>query len=140
MQQYLEQAAHNEDFHDCIVQQFPTKFYDWKITSLFYSAIHLLKALAASKNINIGSTHQDIEQSCNPDRHGNKMAVSKNAWRDYKAMYRYSHTARYEGITDIETFEKLKKLDYSMCIQHMRKFKQYLKGQGLPIEIKATEK
>ena len=133
MQHHLDQASHNQDFHDCIAREFSTKFYDWKITTLFYTALHLLKALGDKRGINIGSTHQDIEQNCNPDRHNCKMAINKNAWKDYKSLYRYSHTARYEGITDVSTFETMMQNDYQYCKIHINSFKKYLKGQGLPI-------
>ena len=133
MQFYLDQASHNKDFHDCVVREFPDKFYDWKITATFYIALHLLKALAKKRGINIGQTHQEIEQSCNPERQSNKMSITKKAWKDYKALYRYSHAARYEGVTDIDTFEQLKQIDYKYCCTHIEEFRKYLKGQELPI-------
>lgn len=134
MQQYIDQAIHNEDFHECVCTNFSDKFFDWKITILFYVAIHYLKALAAKKSIDIGETHMDIERNCNPDRANAAMRISANAWREYKNLFRYSQTSRYEGITDIETFEKLKEIDYSYCLKHLEFFKKYIKGQGIPIK------
>ena len=55
MQQYLNQANHNQKFHDCINSEFPGHFCDWKITVLFYIAIHYLKALADKKNFDINN-------------------------------------------------------------------------------------
>jgi hypothetical protein len=133
MNHHLNQAAHNQDFHDCIVKEFSTKFYDWKITTLFYTSLHLLKALGEKRGINIGTTHQDIEQNCNPDRNNCKMSLSKTAWKNYKSLYRYAHTARYEGITDVHTFEILMHNDYQYCLLHIADFKKYVQGQGLPI-------
>lgn len=131
MQEHIDQAKHNQTFHDCIQKEFESRFFDWKITSLFYIALHCLKALASKKGIEIGQTHQDIERNVNPERNNAKMRITKNAWNDYKSLYRYSHTARYEGITDIITFEKLKEIDHSYCLQHLERFKNYIKGQGL---------
>ncbi len=133
MQEYLSQAQHNQDFHDCVHSSFSDKFFDWKITALFYIAIHYLKALASQKGINIGDTHADIEKSVNPDKHDVKMRISRNAWRDYKSLYQYSRTARYEGIMDIKSFEKLKEIDHGYCLEHLRKFKGYIQGQGVII-------
>jgi hypothetical protein len=133
MQQHIDQASHNQKFHDSIDTQFGELFYDWKITVLFYVAIHYLKALAAHKGIDIGETHYEIEQSVNPDRHSAKMRITRNAWREYKNLFNYSRTARYEGITDFETFEKLKQTDHTYCVQHLDNFKRYLRTQGLPI-------
>lgn len=131
MQQHLEQATHNQNFHDCIETQFNGHFYDWKITVLFYVAIHYLKALASKRGIDIGETHFDIEQNVNPDRHNARMRITKGAWREYKNLFTYSRTARYEGITDITTFEQLKQIDHSYCLTHLRNFRKYLQSQGI---------
>lgn len=133
MQQHIDQASHNKKFHDSIDTQFGSQFYDWKITVLFYVAIHYLKALASQKGIDIGETHYEIEQSVNPDRHAAKMRINRNAWREYKNLFNYSRTARYEGITDFATFEKLKQIDHSYCLKHLENFIKYLRSQGLPI-------
>lgn len=131
MQHHIDQATHNQQFHDCIETQFSGKFYDWKITVLFYIAIHYLKALAAQRKIDIGQTHYDIEHNVNPDRHGRKMTITKNAWREYKNLFAYSQTARYEGVTDISTFEILKKADHGYCLKHLENFRKYIEGQGV---------
>ena len=133
MQQYLDQAAHNQNFHNCIESNFNGQFHDWKITVLFYIAIHYLKALAASRGVDIGETHYEIEQSVNPDRQNSKMKITRNAWREYKNLFNYSRTSRYEGITDFSTFEKLKQIDHSYCLTHLDNFKKYMQGQGLKI-------
>jgi hypothetical protein len=135
MQQYIDQAEHNLEFHNCIHGQFNDRFFDWKITALFYTAIHYLKALADQRRINIGQTHQDIERNVNPERPNPIMPITKNAWRAYKALYRYSHTARYEGVTDIKTFNTLKEIDYGFAKQNLVFFAKYIKGQGVTIEI-----
>lgn len=133
MKQHILQAQHNEAFHDNIVANFNDQFFDWRITVLFYVAIHYLQALAAMRGIHIGDTHYDIELSVNPDRNNNKMAISKAAWREYKNLFNYPRTAHYEGITDFATFERLKETDYNFCLRHLDKFKKYIQGQGLPI-------
>lgn len=134
MQNHLTQASHNRQFHQCIDAEFNEQFYDWKITVLFYVAIHWLKALAAKKKIDIGETHYDIEQNVNPDRHNAKMRITKGAWREYKNLFNYSRTARYEGVTDISTFELLKQIDHSYCLQHLENFKRYIESQGVAID------
>ena len=131
MQEYIDQANHNQEFHDTICTTYTDKFFDWKITVLFYVAIHCLKALARKRGIDIGDTHYDIEKSVNPDRPESVMKITKNAWREYKALFQYSRTARYEGITDIDTFNTLKKTDHKYCLVHLSNFKKYITGQGI---------
>lgn len=58
----------------------------------------------------------EIEFSVNPDRQHSSMKITRNAWREYKTLYEYSRTARYEGITDFETFEKLKQIDHKYLL------------------------
>lgn len=131
---HILQAKHNEKFHDCICEQFPDRFFDWKITVLFYQAIHYLKALAAQKGLNIGDTHFEIEQSINPDKKKTVMPITKGAWREYNALFQYSQTARYNGITDFETFEKLKEYDYNFAKKNLENFKKYLASVGLKMD------
>lgn len=128
---HIKQARHNKEFHDCIDKEFPSRFCDWKITVLFYTALHYLKALAEKRTIDIGETHYDIEHNVNPDRNGRKMMISKGAWKNYKALFRYSQTARYEGITDFDTYNKIKEIDYKQSLIHLENFKKYIEGQGL---------
>ncbi len=131
MQKHLDQAIHNQEFHTCICDSFEEQFFDWKITVLFYVAIHCLKALAESKGIDIGSTHFDIEKNVNPEKYKPSMSISKNAWYEYRNLYNYSRTARYDGITDPDTFELLRKQDHLHCLRHLEKFKMYIENQGL---------
>ncbi|NMH28488.1 hypothetical protein [Flavobacterium silvaticum] len=135
MQNHIDQASHNQNFHSCIQGQFATNFFDWKITVLFYIALHGLKALASKRGIDIGETHIDIERNVSPLRNSPIMAISKNAWNEYKSLFRYSQVARYEGITDFETFQKLKESDHGFCVLHLDKFKKYLKGQGVDLDL-----
>lgn len=135
MDRFLKQALHNEEFHKNICDNSSDKFYDWKITSLFYTAIHYLKALALKRNLNIGQTHHEIEQNVNPDRNNAIMRVSRNAWNEYKKLLQYSRNSRYDGIdTDFETFELIMQVDYNECIKHLDTFKKYIKGQGVEIQ------
>ena len=131
LQNHILQAEHNAKFHDCICEQFPDRFFDWKITVLFYQAIHLLQGLADQKGISIGDTHYEIERNINPDRPNPSMPISKGAWREYNSLYQYSQTARYDGITDFETFERLKQGDYGYCVKNLENFKKYLQSVGL---------
>jgi hypothetical protein len=134
MKEFLTQAQHNQEFHDCIAEEFADKFHDWRITVLFYVAIHYLKALASKRGVQIGDTHHEIECNVNPDRPSATMKIKKNAWKEYKRLYDYSRTARYAGYCPITTFEELKKIDYQYCLQHLEHFKKYVKGEGVPVD------
>lgn len=130
---FLNQAKHNEEFYKNTHETFADKFFDWKITILFYTGIHYLKALALKRGKNIGETHYEIEQSVNPDRTGSHMKITRGAWREYRSLHQYSKTARYEGLSDIQTFERLKEVDHQHCVKHLDNFKLYIAKQGVSI-------
>ena len=135
MQNHLEQAKHNQELLSEMEIKFPQRFFDWKITVSFYTALHYLQALADKRNIEIGQTHNDIERNVNPNsRWTPVMRISNGAWGNYKELFQYSLTARYDGVEeDIEQFEILRQLDYLECKKHLDNFKKYIKSQGLDI-------
>ena len=134
MQHHIEQAKHNELFLADLEIDYPTIYFDWKVTICFYIAIHYLQALADYKNIEIGETHNDIERNVNPNSRWTPiMRISNGAWRNYKDLFKYSQIARYEGIHDKESFEELRESDYLESKQHLEHFKKYIKSQGLEI-------
>jgi len=130
MQKHLDQASHNLALHTSLCQNFTDQYHDWRITLLFYSALHYLKALANSKKIDIGNTHFEIEANCNPRRKG-AMPVSQRVWANYKTLFNCSQIARYGGINDKFIFEELMKEDYELFLQHLELVKKYVKGMGL---------
>lgn len=134
MQNHLNQAKHNEKFHNAICDKFDDCYFDWKITSLFYSAIHYLKALSSKKNIDIGDTHHEIEKNINPFSPGASMRLAKTPYRNYKDLYSYSRTARYDGFVNYEVFQKAREADYIHCLELLERFKKYIKSQDIPIE------
>lgn len=106
------------------------QFTDWKITYLFYVALHYLKALAASKGINIGSDHQTIESSVRPGRHKLVMEISREAWRNYSLLKQASNAARYEGFSDDLIKQRLLNDDHEKCLIALAAFRQYVFHKG----------
>lgn len=134
MQKHLNQAKHNETFHDAICDKFGSDYFDWKITSVFYCAIHYLKALASKRGIELGDSHFEIEKCINPHSKSATMKITNTAFTNYKALYQYSRVARYDGFTDKSIFDKLREGDYKHCVDAFDKFKLYIKGQGIPVD------
>lgn len=130
MQKHLNQTVHNSQLHSFLCKIYPDRYFDWKITMLFYVAIHYLKALAAYRGIEIGDTHIEIFANCSPGRYG-AMPISKNAWSKYRAMHNHSRNARYEGFLDGELFESVMKENHEACVDHLGFLRKYIAGQGL---------
>jgi hypothetical protein len=134
MHSHLLKASHNEEFHKCICDTFKDKFFDWKVTVLFYIGLHWLKALSKKRSIDIGDSHYDIENAVNPDRSTAIMPIKRGAWREYNKLFVYSRLARYEGITTSEVHHELMNNYYSDCITHLHNFKLYIESQKVPLK------
>lgn len=128
MQNFIDQANHNQAFHDQIHASFPETYYDWKVTTLFYVAIHLLKSLAAKRKINIGDSHESISKNIKPIRGYEKpsMPLSTTAYDNYKSLYQYSRTSRYDGMTDPIGFEEEMKDMHDRALICLRNFRLYI--------------
>jgi len=132
---YIKKAQHNEKFHSDLCDCFEDKYYDWKITSLFYTAIHWIKVLAEKDNKQIGVTHKEINNNIDPKNERAEMKISKGAYHYYINLYKESKTARYDGINiDHDSFEKLKEGDWKQCQTYIEGLKAYMiNKRGLTI-------
>lgn len=135
MQQHIDQANHNQGFHDCIGTEFPDDFYDWRITVLFYTALHYMKALAAVRKIDIGRTHHEVNKYVNPKSPECKMQIKDHAWKSYYSLKKHSETARYDGIANPKAFNEIMKSYHIICLQDLNDFKNYVTKQLPPLEI-----
>jgi hypothetical protein len=134
MTENLEQARHNERFHSSLCSSYSEQYFDWKITSLFYGAYHLLKALSDHWNVEIGDRHHEIMWNINPRNPNRTMMISKKAFESYDQLFEYSWTSRYSGFTDFDTFQALMKGDHIDAKRYYDYFRNYVIGQGVPVE------
>jgi hypothetical protein len=132
MDRHLRQADHNQNFHDCITENFSTNFFDWKITVIFYKALHCVKAIADKKGLYIGDTHVTIMKSIQPGLKSTVMPLSYSAWDAYKRLYHYCHAARYNGCTtDFDVWQKLKESDYKSAVVLLKTLEDYFESEGI---------
>lgn len=114
MNPHTEKALHNLAFLHHIETSFPTSYYDWKVTTLFYAALHLVHALADQKKIQIGQSHKEVLQNLNPEkgfRQTSTMPFSQTGYDMYYRLYDHSWNARYKP-GNTQFLEKLNKANY----------------------------
>lgn len=128
IEKYLLQVKHNKEFYESICSQYPQQYFDWKITLLFYKAIHLLKALAVKENRGMGTTHNEIDKQINPKFCDNPL-IANRAYSTYHNLYQYSRTARYDGIVDFDFFDELKKHDWIKAVEEYKSFAGYMESK-----------
>ncbi len=129
----IEQVKHNESFHQDLCDKFKEQYFDWKITCLFYIAYHLIKSLSQHWKVEIGDRHSDILRNLNPKNPNRTMKVKKEVFEAYDTLFEYSWTSRYDGFTDFETFQLLKKLDYTDALKRCDYIKSYLISNGVSL-------
>ena len=133
MDEFAIHANHNHAFHNMICVHHPNFYFDWKLVSLFYVAIHYLKSLALHRKKNIGEFHFEINQNIKRGTHHPTMPISDTAFKNYMTLFHYSQSARYEGVEDISLFNKLKEKDYEHAIKCFEDFKKFITSNGVSL-------
>ncbi len=132
MQEYIRQARHNLRLYADLCNKHPDEYDDWKITLLFYTALHWVRALADKRQIYIGKSHAEIERSCNPKLCG-AMPINTKAWEHYHDLHKGSQVARYKGIIDIESFRKEQRINLANCKPGIEYLRKYIQGRGIEL-------
>lgn len=134
MNGHLARADYNWNFQAELQHLFPQDYFDWKISAVFYAALHLVDAYAAFADIRPFNNHEQRFyhlDSSNPDA---ELPLSAAAFKLYRRLYRYSINARYDEIGSIEAYEKARKNDHKDAVERFKEFRRYLKEDvGLPI-------
>lgn len=137
---FVNQLNHNVKFLCDQCENFPDKYFDWKVTSSFYVAIHAIKALAEKRGIYIGSNHQEIERNINPHRNNASMRISNTCWFGYVNLKNASRDSRYIAFEILEDHEDHFREAFPECFDRMNVVINYCKTQGeLAIEPVSKE-
>ncbi|MCE9538746.1 MAG: hypothetical protein K8R85_05965 [Bacteroidetes bacterium] len=133
MKKHLDQAKHNEDFLSVIHKHSPTNYFDWKVTVIFYSALHHIRALEKHSKKHIGGTHQTILKNINPAESSAIMPVDSACFGCYDDLYNLAHISRYTGIVDVKMFLPLMEFNYGLAQKHLLVIKKYCNSKGVKI-------
>lgn len=104
MSVHLEQAKHNYQLYQSLKTSFPSDFGDWKLTVLYYTALHLVHALAEHWKTPLTGGHYDIRRSLNPDNPNRTLRVSPHFSKCFEALYKQCDIARYRSPEDPNGF------------------------------------
>ena len=100
MNPHTEKALENIRFLDQLNTSFPNDHFDWKVTVLFYAALHLVHALAHQNKRSIGQSHDEVLRNIKPADRVNqrpKMPFKKDQYEFFYTLYDLSRTARYKA-------------------------------------------
>lgn len=131
---YLTQLKHNENFHNQLCTHLDNQYFDWKITTVFYCAYHLVQALAEKRNVRIGDRHSEILRNLNPKNSNRPIQFKSKAFDNFDTLFEYSQSARYHGFTDFDTFQQIKRKDYEHSLALYKYLREYIKCEGVEID------
>lgn len=130
VQKHYKQAVHNYRFFCEVHSKLPQAFYDWKITVLFYTAIHLLRALLAEREAEIESSHFALRGAINPKNPHAESPVKKHCYNSYVILYNASLEVRYSGFLQPEKRQLHLKRKFDTCRKALQSVDAYMKSQG----------
>lgn len=134
MNPHTEKALHNVAYLRDIEHSFPTAYYDWKITTLFYIALHLIHGLAHQTKKQIGQTHDEVLRNIRPTIPGRTsptMPFTQIHYEMYYRLYELSRIARYKA-GNRPVLEAINKANYEEALEIYPKLIYYIvKQRGL---------
>ena len=89
---HLEQADRNERCSEALSGLNPTRFTEWEVTTLFYSALHYLEAYLARNGIDYRHPKKHSQRKNELANHAELDSIVMN----YLSLQDYSENARYE--------------------------------------------
>jgi len=95
---HRHQAEHNRQFLDWLDLDVTT-YLDWAVTAMFYTAVHLVEWLLATKGLH-SDTHDNRHQAMG------RVSELKPIYADYRELETQSRRSRYEGAQFSRDFVK----------------------------------
>lgn len=132
VQKHVKQAHHNFRFFCEVHSKLPDLFYDWKITVLFYTAVHSLRAIMAQRDVIVDNSHYDLRKNIDPKNNIATKPVKKFCFNAYVVLYNASLESRYAGF-----ISPAKRLDYlrkrlSRCEEAIQSINSYFEAEQFP--------
>lgn len=112
MKEHIDRFKSNHEFLCGIEKNWPKDYNDWKITIIFYCALHLIKAYCKLNKKNIGFSHTQILENIDPSNTKALLPISVEAFNAYHDLYLLSKNSRYLGLYNDGT--QLVLLDYNL--------------------------
>lgn len=136
MKAHIDKALNNERFLQFIESNIKDDFIDWKITVIFYAALHYLKAFLKFKKVPNVNSHKEIDNAINPGLEGAKYPIPKNEFETYRDLYQISRSVRYSGIYKSDLQVLLLSQSCEKSKQNLEVLKAFFVAEGLILSQK----
>jgi hypothetical protein len=116
---HLEQAKRNLKFLEDLCINFKSDYWDWKVTSCYYIAVHLVNAHIADKENLHYQTHGQVNQAINPFNTSSKSSLQPDVYYAYEKLNILSRRSRY--LVNRESTDNNKQRGYLTFDKHFKK-------------------
>ncbi len=132
VKEHIAQFLHNKNFLAYMESNVDGQFVDWQITIVFYTALHLIHALAAKKKKHIGAEHKSVNANIDPNNPHAIMPLQHDIYASYKNLYENSRNARYKcWVTNPHPI--LLQSTLKDCKTFLQKIEADCKSQGIKV-------
>lgn len=101
---YENKADHNQIFLDSIIEDYPSEYYDWKVTVQFYIALHRCYCVLHVSGQTICNRHRDNIANLKSIDSG----LSSNLFK----LYKHSRQSRYDGFMTDDAMNMINKINF----------------------------
>lgn len=101
---YENKADHNQVFLDSIIEDYPSEYFDWKVTVQFYIALHRCYCVLDASGQTICNRHKvNINNLKTIDAE-----LSTNLFK----LFKHSRQSRYDGFIYEEAMTRINKINF----------------------------
>ncbi len=133
MREHTDQVAHNLALLKALDKQFPTDYFDWKVTIVFYTALHGLRAYEKFKKVRIAKGHKFLYEHSDPTNPNAVNPISQRAFDAYNLLHDASTNTRYQGVVNPVFRKSLLEIQYKEALLNWAIVKNHLVAQGLTL-------
>lgn len=135
MQSHLKQSEHNIALVKFIDVELADNYFDWRITILFYAALHLLKAWFVFKGIKRETnSHNELFAGLDSSNATSKARLPEKEYSQYYCLYQLSRTARYQSCYQSDNQKALLKYSLIQARSYYNEISKFLQSQGMDIK------
>lgn len=133
MRSHIDRAKANERFLAFINDHAGDEFIEWKITVLFYTSLHYIKALLIFKDKPSGRGQRDIDRIIDPSHEKAIFPFPAEIYDLYITLYQNAWESRYLGVYENLLEAAMLKQRYLESQDCLIALKKYLESVGLQL-------
>jgi len=102
---FENKSIHNQSFLDTLCNDYPEEYFDWKVTIMFYIALHKCYCVMDVSNVNICTNHKD--------NFNNLKTIDSTISNNLYKLFKSSRQSRYDGFINEDAMLRINKINFN---------------------------